>query len=86
MSNGKGDSRRPPAITDDEVRTRWIETFGTTERAPLNPNVARQRIAEFEEESAHKDPGECPRCGLSLKYATKCHRASWQRDTGPRRK
>lgn len=90
MSNGKGDLRRPAAIPDHEVRQRWIETFGDRERAPLNPNVARARIEEFlDEEQARKQrlyPETCDRCGLSLKYATKCHRASWQKDTGPRRK
>lgn len=91
MSNGKGDLRRPAAIPDHEVRQRWIETFGSTERAPLNPNVARARILEFEREHLGepwdaKDAGTCERCGLSLKYATKCHRASWQKNSGPRRK
>lgn len=86
MSNGKGDLRRPAAITDDEVRERWIETFGASERAPINPNVARQRIAEFEEHRDAMQPQNCERCGLSLKYATKCHRASWQKDSGPRRR
>lgn len=28
----------------------------------------------------------CPECGESIDHATKCHRACWQKNPGPRRK
>lgn len=86
MSNGKGDARRPAAVPDDQIRSEWIRIFGTSRVAPLNPNVARAQMAE--ELNRRDDSGDesCERCGLSLKFATKCHRASWQKNPGPRRK
>jgi hypothetical protein len=33
MSNGKGDTRRPTDVPEDEVTRRWAQTFGSARKS-----------------------------------------------------
>lgn len=38
MSNGKGSVRRPAAVSEEEQRERWAQTFGKIEMTPMVSN------------------------------------------------
>jgi len=56
MSNGKGSARRPAAISEQDQRSRWAQTFGVVTPSP-QPNTNGDTVAIIK---PPKPPDESP--------------------------
>jgi hypothetical protein len=57
---GKGDDRRPQAISNEEMEDRWARTFAATDRLRIEEDEATDRLRQPARSAANAQHPSCP--------------------------